>query len=233
MPKLYSTNYQPPRNLCKHSYGIPLTNNNDNILNTHTITPLASLTSLTSNTSHASYNTNITNLNSTQVSTTPVRTCRGVALTGFDYCRFHIKLYPAQYKKLLEQQKALTQRTKYNFLDADIRKTYIDKLGVGSRLYDLREDIALLTLLLEKVVNNKDIDNMQVLKIIDLQRKCLATMNDIRRANFNAFTQDKLETFVRRITDVINKNIVDIDTRKAIALEFISVGKEYGTGTRE
>lgn len=215
-----------------HAFSTPLTNSNDNIVNSHTITPLASLTS------KDIYNTNIINISHTQVSETPLkpslaRTCRGVALSGFDYCRFHIKLYPEQYTKLLDEQKLLTQRTKYNFLDADIRKTYIDKLGVGSKLYDLREDIALLTLLLERIVNDKDIDNMHVIKIIDLQRKCLATMNDIRKANFNAFTQDKLETFVRRVTDIINKNIVDVDTRKAIALEFISVGKEYGTGAGE
>jgi hypothetical protein len=160
--------------------------------------------------------------------------CNSIALNGYDYCRWHIKHHAEQYTAFCNDnaERVGKLKGKYQFANADIRKAYNDKVGQGGKLLDLREDIALLTMLLERLINAKGTDNSKdIIKIIDLQRKCIVALNDIRKANIKAFTQDKLETLIDRLTNIIKTNIEQPETRQKIAIEFVQVSKEYAEQT--
>lgn len=176
----------------------------------------------------------------TEISTTeenptaPVLTnkvCLAVAVAGTPYCRHHLPLHKEDYEKFLADKKnfaGIKSETKYKFLRPSLMEGYREKLASGNKLYDLRQDIALLTALLEEIVNNPRVTKTETLiRIIDQQRKCLATMNDIRRTTMMMFSQEKMNTLLDRVIQVINKHIQSSDLKKAIAVDFVEVSKEF------
>jgi hypothetical protein len=144
-----------------------------------------------------------------------------------------LKLYPDEYKKWIDQQgKAYSpavRRTKYQFANDDLRRSYATKLGAGGKLLDLRDDIALLTALLERLLDKKDYKTADAVRIIDLQRRCIATMNDLRKTQANILTQEKQEILLNRIIEIINNRVSAVDIRKQIAIDFIDISKEYSS----
>ena len=164
--------------------------------------------------------------------------CKCVSLTNSIYCRHHIRLYPDIYEKWLADQAQRTpQRTrtsdtpqrlgKYTFADADLRERYERHLSSGGKLLDLREDIAFMIALLERVVNEGKYKTGEVLRLIDMQRKCISTMNDLRKTQASIMTQERTEQLLNRIIEVINARIDTEETKRLIAIDFISIAKEY------
>jgi hypothetical protein len=150
---------------------------------------------------------------------------------GTDYCRSHLPLHKTEYEKWLEEQNLKDNpavRTKYKFARKEMKKAYRQKLEAGGKLYDLKDDIAVLSALLEEILDSpRLLKHELVIKMIDQQRKCLATMNDIRKTSMMMFSQEKMNTLLERIVQVITKHVENPDTRKAIATDFVEVSKDY------
>lgn len=170
--------------------------------------------------------------------------CRCVALRGEMYCKWHIKDHPTEYQAWLDKQELIRAKRrkittigtttntpqivgKYNFADQDLRERYARQLSSGSRLLNLTDDMALLIALLERLVNDGKYKTGEVIRLIDTQRKLIATMDQIRKTQANILTHDKADLLIKRIIDILDKRIGDADTRRLIGQDFLMVAGEF------
>lgn len=215
----------------EHSYQDATQLREHGISNTN-ITDTATTTDAVSSDAVSSALTNITisHVSNSSHHHTP-HTCGCRAIKGTPYCYHHLRLHPEEYKAWVDQQGKIylpsARRTKYQFANDDLRRSYATKLGAGGKLLDLRDDIALLTALLERLLDQKEYKTLDAVRIIDLQRRCIATMNDLRKTQADILTQEKQEILLNRIIEIINKRVEAVDIRKQIAIDFIDLSKEY------
>jgi len=148
--------------------------------------------------------------------------CTIMAVEGSDYCRLHGGACVEQRKQKLKIRNL--RLTKY--------KAEIQRLGNSDHILNLRDEIAVLRMVLEKHINNIASDSDMLLAtpaISDLCTKIertVASCYKIEERTGQLLSIEQLGAFAIKIIDVVNEQVKDPTAKEVIAKTILTAVQE-------